>query len=544
MNALEHHSYAWLAARARNALRRRAMTSIVASTVFVGTLIGLVLIPRQASRAVESALVETESRPDSVPTLEQRARLRAELSAVDSALDRAREAALASAPATVIDTVAPELRSERDSLEAQLEVLATAMTRAANSPLPPAFRALGRTPALRGDARVRGLLDSLDEVDKLREPFGALGAGDPIYVALTARVNEIGRSIRDAASLRRSELRARIAPLKPTPVSPALLEARVDTVPLLTQKALKESDVDEVNATLNKMREQNTKIDANLKRARDLANLGAPPLAMLAAALVISLVVGFSSAFAAELRYPRLAHLKEAAAVTGVRVLTVIRPVEVVERDRRQTDVGAPPLIDVVSESYRVLYLYLAATDASVPVVTITGDVEPIVATIASNLAAAAAYEARSTLLVDTDTVTNTVAAVLRISPEPGLMGVLTDKVEWSDAIVSTTIGRDRPLEVLPSGHGRLSNASPDAVEHVRTHLLRLEQRYDFVVVAAPTSYVQQASNTVIPTQDVILCAKLGETRIADLRASVRSLHGVGRKVHGVVLWDDETPRL
>ena len=51
-------------------------------------------------------------------------------------------------------------------------------------------------------------------------------------------------------------------------------------------------------------------------------------------------------------------------------------------------------MIDIVSESYRRLYLHLAATEANVPMVTVTGDDAAIVGTVASNLAAMAAYEA------------------------------------------------------------------------------------------------------------------------------------------------------
>ena len=103
-----------------------------------------------------------------------------------------------------------------------------------------------------------------------------------------------------------------------------------------------------------------------------------------------------------------------------------------------------------MSEGYRRLYLHLAATEANVPIVTIAGDVAAIVGTVASNLAAAAAYEARSTLLVDVDPATSIVAKVLRVPPNPGFAGIVTGISDWPDSIVSTTIGRDRPLDVLP----------------------------------------------------------------------------------------------
>jgi Mrp family chromosome partitioning ATPase len=537
--------YPWLSARARNSLRRHATISIASGIAFIVTLIGLILIPRQASHSAQIVASQVPPRPDTTFALRARNDALAAIARIDSSLVHARHrlAHPIIRPA-VIDTFPPEIRLERDSLRQLLNDLTSAMTRAAESPLPPAFRELGSTPALRDNPNVKIWLDSLETVDKLRAPFGTLGAGDPIYVALTARVNELGRSLRDAATLTRSELRARLAPLMPVPPSPSVVETQVDTVPLVASRDSARQQYIAAARSLTAMRAQNKDIDATLTASRQLANIGAPPIAMLGAALVIALVFGFSVALAGELKQPRIAHTREAEAVAGGRVLAVIQPVEIVERGRRQSDLDAPPLIDLVSDSYRTLYLHLAAKGASIPIVTVAGEQSPIVATVATNLAAISAYEARSTLLVDADPATSGISAVLRIPSEPGLMGVLSEKSRWSESIVATTIGRDRPLDVLPSGSGRIGASSHDAVERVRSDLTRMERRYDFIVIAAPTSYVQLATETIIPTQDVVLCARVGHTRLAELRAAVRSLRGVGRRVHGVVLWNDEPPRI
>ena len=236
--------------------------------------------------------------------------------------------------------------------------------------------------------------------------------------------------------------------------------------------------------------------------------------------------------------------MREGEAVSNVRVLSVIRTTSVVERARRQSDFETPPLIDLTSESYRTLYLHLAATGAMVPVVTLTGDVPLVVATVAANLAAVAAYEARSTLLVDGDPSTSAVASVLRLSSDPGLSGVLHGHAELPAAIVTMRIGRDRPLDVLPSGHGRLGTASPAAVRGVHDALARMQRRYDFIVMAVAPGYAQIQTDTIIPAPDVILCAQVAVTEIADLRAAVRGLRAAGRTVHGIVLWGDEAPRV
>lgn len=522
--------------------------STISGIAFICALIGLVLLPRETTRLVRSVVQHpTTKTADTATATDALTLAQASIEQADSALAAARRVVALQQPRIIVpqDTLSPALRAERDSLGSMLASLDAAMALAAESPLPPAFKSLGSTRALLNNQRVQMWLDSLDQVDKLRAPFGALGAGDPIYVALTARVNELGRSIRDAASDRRSELRARIAPLAaPPPQLPTLQMTHVDTSGFVDARANAVQQYAIARWRLDSLRRVNARIDTAATQARAVANVGAPPIAMLGAALVIALAVGFSLVFVGELRHPRVAHMREGEAVSNVRVLSVIKPSSVVERTRRQSDIGTPHLIDITSERYRTLYLHLAATEASVPVITLTGDVPAVVATIAANVAAVAAYEARSTLLVDGDPARSAIASVLRIESDPGLLGVLSEQVDLSAAIVTTTIGRDRPLDVLPSGHGRMGTATTDAVRRTHDALARMERRYDFIVIAVPSSYAQLATNTIIPAPDVIVCAQVGVTEIADLRGVVKGLRAAGKSVHGIVLWDDEAPRV
>jgi Mrp family chromosome partitioning ATPase len=287
----------------------------------------------------------------------------------------------------------------------------------------------------------------------------------------------------------------------------------------------------------------NQRIDQESSRARELANVGAPPLAMLAAAIVLALTLGFGASLVIELKMPTIADSREAEQVTGVRVLSVIEPTEVpAERSRRQADVVAPPLIDVVSESFRRLYLHLAATEANVPVVTVAGDDAAIVATVAANIAAAAAYEARSTLLVDVDPTTSTIASIFRIPSNPGLAGIVAESSDWPGSIVQVTVGRDRALDVLPSGTRRSGAPDPAAAERIRGDFARMERRYDLIVIAAPTAYVQRGRASIIPAPDVILCARVAHTKIARLKEEVEALRGMDLRIHGLVLWNDDLP--
>jgi Mrp family chromosome partitioning ATPase len=537
-------AYLWMAARARNALRRVLVFGIVGGVVFVGALIAFVLVPRNASRRAQEVAARIEARMDSAPTVTARDRYLGQLTTIDSVLNATRRA-LMPVPVAVIDTFPPAVRAQRDSLSAELTTLNRLIDRAENAPLPTSYRALAASPSVAADPRVRVLLDSLADIERERNAFGAVGGVDPVYLSLTSRATAIGRQIQGIADAKRGEVRGKLALIRPTPAPVVKPVITVDTTQLLAQRAAAQQSASAAARQLDQINQRNTRIDREAARARELANVGAPPWAMLAAAAVLALAVGFAASFGTELKRPHIADPREAEQITGARVLTVIKPPEVVvERSRRQADVEAPPLIDVVSESYRTLYLHIASVEASVPIVTITGDDPGIVATIAANLAASAAYEARSTLLVDVDPTTCSVASVLRIRPDPGLSGIITGSAAWPEAIVSTTIGRDRPLDVLPSGTRRAGMPEANVVEEVRRELARMQRRYDFIIIAAPTSYVQRSASSIIPAPDVILCARIAHTTVGGLKDAVESLREADMRIHGLVLWDAEMPQL
>jgi Mrp family chromosome partitioning ATPase len=443
----------------------------------------------------------------------------------------------------VVDTFPPETVAQREALAGEIATLSRLIDRAENAPLPSSYRALAQAPSLAADAAVRALLDSLLDIERERDAFGAVGGVDPVYVALTSRATAVGRSIQEIAEAKRAAARQQLALLRPAPAQQLAVRPQVDTARIIAQKEASQRayvaavrDLAQINATVER-------IDQESSRARELANVGAPPLAMLAAALVLALALGFSASFAFELKRPTVADPREAEQVTGVRVLSVIEPeVAMAERSRRQADEMGPPLIDVVSEGYRRLYLHLAATEANVPIVTVAGDDAGIVSTVASNIAAAAAYEARSTLLVDVDQVTSTIANIFGIPSNPGLAGIISGESDWGESIVQTTIGRDRTLDVLPSGTKRGAAATGPVAERIREDFARMERRYDLIVIAAPTAYIQRGSDSIIPGPDVVLCARIAHTKISRLREAVESLRNLDHRIHGIVLWDDDMP--
>jgi Mrp family chromosome partitioning ATPase len=266
---------------------------------------------------------------------------------------------------------------------------------------------------------------------------------------------------------------------------------------------------------------------------------------MLAAALSLGLMVGVGTALVAELRNPRLADVTEAEGATGVRVIALIEPRgPAPERTRRRVDVDAPPLIDRTSEAYRLLYLTFAATGSALPLITVTGDEPAVTATVAANLAAASAAEARSTLLVDGDFAASAVAGVLRLRFQPGLADVIRGSHDWAEATQTTMVGRDGALDVMPSGAWR--GAAPDAAaaEEIRRELMRVARRYDLAVLVAPEGHVAKSGTSLLPAPDVLLCARLYATPVSQLRREADALRNAGVRLRGLVIWSAELPQV
>jgi hypothetical protein len=148
------------------------------------------------------------------------------------------------------------------------------------------------------------LLDSLADIERERNAFGAVGGVDPVYLSLTSRATAIGREIKGIADAKRGEVRGKLALIRPTPAPVVKPVITVDTMQLLSQRATAQQNYTTALRQLDQINQQNARIDRETTRARDLANVGAPPWAMLAAAVVLALAVGFAASFGTELKRP------------------------------------------------------------------------------------------------------------------------------------------------------------------------------------------------------------------------------------------------
>jgi len=534
----------WLAARARNAVYRPVFIGAVGVGTFVAALVALVLAPQQAKRGQVTSL-PLATRPDTTPFAAALRQARTRLVAADSSLIYARSHA-ASAPKPNVDSLSPLVRARRDTLSGVLNDLDALLTRVETVPLAGSYRALAESPQMSSNSRVRALLDSLSDVERDREAFGTSGGADPTYLALTSRATQIGHAIEAIGRERRDLLREQIGKLNaPAPTQAVANSPTADTTAWLAERDSARSLVGQASKLLLDAREKKKDYDQAVTRANEDATLDAPTVALLAAALVFGIALGYGSAFVGEMRRPRVSDEHEVERMTGARVLATVRPrPRRNDRRRRLADRDAPPYFDPDADAYQLTYLHVARAGASRVMLTIAGADTGIAAVVATNVAAIAADEARSTIIIDTDTRTSPVAAALRVRAEPGVADIIERNIDWSEITSQARVGRDRIIDVVPSGLSVAPRNFALVTELFRREATRMARHYEAIVIVATVEQAAAGLPGVLPIPDTIICARVGHTRIADLQAALDAVRGAGGNPLGVVLWDAAAPTL
>ena len=547
---------AWIGARARNALRRPLFITTVSVLTFAVSLLALIVVPQQARKAAAAIRPPAASRPDTESTVTAMREAGRQISAADSALVRSRseltQLVVATAAANAADTAASgallsaDVRARRDSLTEQVALLGRLISRSENGPLLGSYRALAQAAPMQGDARVKPLLDSLVEIERERDSYSAVGGVDPVFVSLTSRANELGRNIEALADARRTALKKDLAALAPpAPVISTALASRPlpDTLARAKERDAARLAAAGVASQLARERTELLALDAREQRASELANVGASPSAMLAAALVFGAVLGFGVVLFDEVRRPRVADGHEAERATGVRVLGEIRQLPLPpERGRRTIDRSAPSFLDPGSDGHQLIYLTIVTSGANTVMLTVTGDSPAVAAIIAINFAAIAADEARHTLLVDTDGAASTVAATLRIRPSVGVSGVANGKADWQKVIRNAHLGRDRTIDVVPSGEGVVSADGLTAL--LQRDAAMLSRGYDAIILVSALDQVIAGVPAAMPVSDVLYCIRAGQTSIAELKSSLEAIEQSGAHTRGIVMWNAPDPVL
>ena len=538
----------WIAARARNALRRPAFISSIGLLTFVASLLALAIVPQQARKAAAALRPAATLRPDTEPTLAALKEAERQAVVADSVLVNARtelaHLVSAAADSQIAHPPLEGTQSRRDSLASQVALLSRLIARSENAPLLGSYRAMAQSAPLQGDVRVRALLDSLVEIERERDSYSAVGGVDPVFVALTARANELGRNIAALADGKRLALKAILDGSAPsTLVANATPRALPDTLDAARLRTNAHTAAAGVATRLQRERAELLKLDDREERANELSNVGASPAALLAAALVFGAALGFGIALFMEVRQPRIADAYEAQRAAGVRVLAEIRPVPVPQSlDRREAERTGSRYLDPGSDGHQLIYLTIATAGTNTVMLTVTGDNASVASIVAINFAAIAADEARSTLLVDADGVTSGVTAALCSRPSAGVSGLATGSHTWQEVTRTARLGPDRTIDMVPSGEGVV------AIEKLKAVLAQdaatLTRRYDAIVIAASQDQVRSGLSTALPIPDVVYCVRAGQTSIRQLKLAMHEIAESGSRVRGLVLWAAPDPVL
>lgn len=530
----------WMAARAKNALRRPVFIGSLSVGTFVVALVALLTIPQQVERAARRVASAVTSQVDTIAPLGALEVARARARAAEDSLVRARQASQAAFRSVMVDTVSPATAARRDTINALKVSLDVLIDRAENVPLPSSYRALGDALAAQGETRVVPLLDSLGRIEREREAFGAVGSADPIYVALTSAATDVGRAIVGVAQARQVALDQQVAAMTPkVETIPGELLAAADTAPRLAARDSARAALAVATAALARARQQALAADAREEQARLSTSFAVPSAAILGAALVLGAVLGFGAAFVSEVRHPRLADAAEAERVTGLRVLGVVQPRRSnPERSRRESDRSAPPTLDPEADAYQLAYLHVATASPGLLILTVTGDEPSVPAIVATNLAAISAMEARHTLVIDGDSASCAVASVLHTRAEPGVVELIDDQATVGEAIQTAPVGRGNTVDVISSGIGV---PLPDVTEVsalLQREVGRLARRYDTILAVTSADHALAGLPASLPSPDVLYCCRVGYTKLRTLREAAVALRRAGGNPIGLVVWD------
>jgi hypothetical protein len=120
--------------------------------------------------------------------------------------------------------------------------------------------------------------------------------------------------------------------------------------------------------------------------------------------------------------------------------------------------------------------------------------------------------------------------------------GLAGGQADWSQVIRTANLGRDRTIDVVPSGDGLM--AADELTAILRRDVETLSRRYDAIVVVSALDQSVAGVSAALPVPDVLYCVRVGQTPIAELKRSIEEIQTTGAQVRGVVLWNAPNPQL
>ena len=255
-----------------------------------------------------------------------------------------------------------------------------------------------------------------------------------------------------------------------------------------------------------------------------------PRVAIVAAAAVLAVILGFLVNLLAEITRPTIADGREAETVAQC-------PAFVVTRDVKRTTSRSG-----VDDTYRMIYLELSATRERSKAIEIRGNDRAVIATVAGRLALAAADDARATLVVDADAEGSPMAAFYNQRPEPGFTDAEAGVRLWREVARPVGISEGLSIDVIPGGSLRRNRPDVATGGAARAEFERFRSEYDFCVTVAASDLAATRLRGILDTPPALLCSVTGRTTHASLAQSAARIRAAGTTLSGVVLWDRQLP--
>jgi Mrp family chromosome partitioning ATPase len=329
-----------------------------------------------------------------------------------------------------------------------------------------------------------------------------------------------------------------------TAPSREVAEARVtppDTMPWVAER---DSAISGVTGATNDLSAARRQIEENRRaaeQAQEISVISASPFAMVVAAAVFGIVFGFAGALRSEFHAPTVADGAELERITGARVMATVSPtLRGGEPERRKANRIAPKYLDASSGAYQLAYLHVEQSAATPDIVAILGDDADVSAIVAMNLAAIAADDARSVLVIDAAGRSEAIRSLVQFSNPTDLAQVINGQGPLVDATAHVSVGRDKTIDVVTGRQPVEPSALMDLIQR-ESH--GLGKYYDTVFVVGLLDLAPALAATEI-VDGTIVTATVGHSPLAAVVAVIQSLREKSRQVFGAVLWSGPAPRL
>lgn len=527
----------WFAARALLATRRLRVFVPVGLVVFILAFVTVLVARHLLAERTASGRQMADRTPvtqrDTFSLVADVRNTRTALATRDSAL-QALLFQMETRAATPV--LSAELLRARDSLRAILAQLDGALNRATKAPLVESYRALADTRAVRGMSGVQELVDTLDQLDRLRLTLDPVETPQREFTQLTQRSNAIGGKLQEIGQAQRAAVVRQISTIEGN-ASTRTARAGFGEAPVTMRLARDSARTRMASAEtlLRDARQWHATMRAradSTENARLTQALGASPIAAAIAALAVAGTLIFTLAVTAEARHPTIAHAREVERLVGVPVLGTAHPRHLPGKGRARLRPGAG--IDPL----RMVYLALTASGTRERTVCITGDDPEMVAAVAGRLAVSAAADARATVVVDIAPGTSSVARYFGEQHEPGFSEAIAAVRLWREVSRSVGASEGLGLDVIPAGARRADTTESVAMASNRSEFLLFAAEYDFTVIAATTRESLATVELLCERPATIYVARIAKTSLDTLAAEVTALRGIAGDLHGILLVD------